>query len=158
MALLTWFLPSSFDMSQILVVPSSENVANSELSIRAQILGGWGGGETHYVYTITFSFYKVIPSTSPINGFLMFIDVSNQLALWCPPVSIQRACSIQCIITMLKSLPSHYSGTSLLWTPLGPQGSDLTKEVSLHSQSLLLKATVHVCISEVVLYIAHYSM
>ena len=38
LALLTWFLPSSFDMSQILVVPSSEKVANIELSIRAQIL------------------------------------------------------------------------------------------------------------------------
>ena len=52
MALLTWFLPSSLAMSQILVVPSSEKVANIELSSGAQILhrgvgeeGGREGGE-----------------------------------------------------------------------------------------------------------------
>ena len=35
---MTWFLPSSLAMSQILVVPSSEKVANIELSSGAQIL------------------------------------------------------------------------------------------------------------------------
>ena len=86
-------------MSQILVLPSSEKVANIELSNGAQIL--WGGRERgrgregereggrergreeerdHQTVWPSLQLVEVLPIDRPF----VFIDVSNQLTLWSP--------------------------------------------------------------------------